>query len=106
MGGCTYMYMYDMLPLSLVPLLFQPGSKTGSSPLPFLPSYSPETLLSSQDPSSLLSTLSITVSPVYTGQRRLKELLLPDNVSVLVERRESSKLESKEVWLGLGRCGL
>ena len=71
----------------------QPGDKTSGSPLPFLPSYSPEDILLSQESSSLLSTLSITVSPSHSGQRNLKELVLPDNVPVLTEashRREST----------------
>ena len=77
----------------------QPGDKTGSSPLPFLPSHGPEDILSSEDPSSLLSTLSITVSPSYGGQVNLSELALPDNVPVVTDhRRESaSSLTDSEV---------
>jgi spatacsin len=62
-----------------------PGDRSGGSPLPFLPSYSPEDILSSEEPSSLLSALSITVTPSYSGQRNLAELALPDNVPVLTE---------------------
>ena len=76
----------------------QPGDKTGSSPLPFLPSRGPEDILSSEDSSSLLSTLSITVSPSYSGQVNLSELALPDNVPVLTDhQRESSSLTDSEV---------
>jgi spatacsin len=77
-----------------------PGDKTGSSPLPFLPSRGPEDILSSEDPSSLLSTLSITVSPSYSGQITLSELALPDNVPVLTDHRKestSSLTDSEEV---------
>lgn len=73
------------------------GSKSGTSPLPFLPraeQQGPDSVLNS---STLLSSLSISALAEYKGRRNLSELLLPDTSPVTLEGRTGKNLSHKVI---------